>query len=110
MKYIVLYTLALFLINTPEASGQKPAIDLLPSSHEHIHPEAVIDTSYIRDSLIQITPGAKQESKPVKEIPMKESRRTGLHLDSILNKLVSKKLNQVTEAGIILIYRSISIQ
>ena len=108
MKYIVLYTLALFLMNLPEVSGQKPAIDLLPSSHGYIHPEAVIDTCYNGDSLIQIIPDIKQPSKPVKEIRLQESRRTGLNLDTILNRLISKKLNQVTGAGIILLYRTIS--
>lgn len=110
MKNIVLYTLALFLMNLPEVFGQKPAIELLPSSHEHNHPEAVIDTSYTGDSLIQIIPYTKLPSKPVKEIRLQESRRTGLNLDSVLNRLISKKLNQVTGAGIILLYRTISTQ
>ena len=110
MKYIVLYTLTLFLINIQEAAGQKPTIDLLPSSHAHLHPEAVIDTSYTGDSLIQIFPDIKYPSKPVKEIRQQESQSTGIYLDIILKRLISKKMNQVTGAGIILLYRTISIQ
>jgi hypothetical protein len=38
-----------------EAGGQKPAIDLLPSSQHHLHPEAIVDTGAVYDSSVHFT-------------------------------------------------------
>lgn len=44
MKYIVLYALAASLMINREAAGQKSAIKLLPSDHETVKREMVVDT------------------------------------------------------------------
>jgi hypothetical protein len=41
-----------------ETNAQKPAISLLPSKAETIHPEAIIDTTLTSDSLIRAIPAA----------------------------------------------------
>ena len=94
MKNIVLYGTVLvigLLTVFTEIAGQKPAFTLLPSTHHYIHPEAIIDTSVFCDSLASIVPGDCPLSSPLeniakKEIRRKESKRPGLHLDSLFHK------------------------
>ena len=95
MKNIVLYLIAGCLITFFESSGQKPTIELLPTSHQRIHPEAVVDTSHARDSLYKIVPhgnssvalsGDGETHGDIK----KESRRRWFQRDSIFQKKVLK--------------------
>ena len=46
MKNIVLYVLITLgsLLASGPATGQKPSIELLPTDHQHQHPEAMIDS------------------------------------------------------------------
>ncbi len=65
MKRIVLYTIVFttgLLACTPEISGQKPTIDLLPSANQHLHPEAIVDTTFSSDSLVKAKPGEQPSS------------------------------------------------
>ena len=52
MRNIVLYALLMFLILLPEAAGQKPVIELLPSDHERIVQYVWTDTSNTGDTLL----------------------------------------------------------
>ncbi len=95
MKNIVLYLIAGCLIIFVESSGQKPTIELLPTSHQRIHPEAVIDTSHSKDSLNKIVP---RENSTValsgepenKSVIKRESRRKWFQRDSVFQKKVLK--------------------
>jgi len=74
-----------------EASGQKTTIDLLPSSHQSIHPEAIIDPNFQNDSLLNMEPNDRSstmysEDKEKKRIFHRESRRTGFQIDSVFKK------------------------
>ncbi|MEN8228670.1 MAG: hypothetical protein ABFS38_10995 [Bacteroidota bacterium] len=64
MKYIVLYTMmmAALLMLFTEVTGQKPTIDLLPSKHKRIHPEAIVDTSFSNDSVVKFIPDDQSSS------------------------------------------------
>jgi len=108
MKNIVLYTIPLLLLLIfSEATAQKPTIDLLPSNHERPHPEAIVDTSYTKDTLVMNSPFEKQITNADSEVRKEEVRKKGIrrrwirsfeirkpgfHPDSILQKLVSKKV------------------
>jgi len=96
MKYIVLYIIVLLWINPSGTAAQKPAIILLPSAQEYIHPEVLIDTSFTNDSLIIAI-----QSDPKKESILESKHRekeTGL--DISFRKpgnypLLFKKLNPI---------------
>ena len=105
MKYIVLYIIAILWITSSETAAQKPAIDLLPSTHEQVHPEAWIDTSVTKDSLILISPDYQGTSSIViisYEDSIRKSRRpqkkTGL--DSLFKKRSTKMIKEGQWQGI----------
>ena len=52
MKYIVVYTIFILGLTSLNAEAQKPTIYLLPTVSESVHPEAMIDTIIIHDSLV----------------------------------------------------------
>ena len=54
MKYIVLYTILILGLGSLQSAAQKPSIDLLPVTSESLHPEALIDTFIIHDSLFLV--------------------------------------------------------
>ena len=79
MRYIVLYILTFWLLFVVEIPAQKPAISLIPSKVETIHPEAMIDTTLTSDSLIQVIPVALDSAaadSPGKQIPSGPARST----------------------------------
>ena len=51
MKYIVVYMIIFLGITPMKSAGQKPNIDLLPTAGNSMHPEALIDTSILCDTL-----------------------------------------------------------
>ncbi len=64
MKLIVLYRLALMagmLVTMTSMAGQKPTIDLLPSSNQYMHPAAMLDTSSIIDTLVKVIPAGQPQ-------------------------------------------------
>ena len=78
-----------------EIAGQKPSFTLLPSTHHRIHPEAIVDTSFFYDAQTSIVNG--NSDRPLtspsgnltrKEIHEKESKKPGLHIDSLFQKPV----------------------
>ena len=104
MKYIVLYITAILWITSSEAAAQKPTIDLLPSTHEHVHPGAVIDTCSLNDSLVLIAPRHPGTSTPVilseRDSIRKNERRKGTGLDSLFKKRYSRKVQEGVKTGI----------
>ena len=107
MKNIVLYTIPLLLFVFSESVSQKPTIDLLPSNHERPHPEARVDTSNTKDTLIMKSTVVEKITEAGTGIQHGEVRKKGnrkgwlrgnatgkpgLHPDSIFLKLVSKKV------------------
>ncbi|MCP4310983.1 MAG: hypothetical protein GY790_06950 [Bacteroidetes bacterium] len=52
MKYIVVYIILILGLTSLNSAAQKPTIGLLPKTSERIHPEAMIDTCIIHDSLV----------------------------------------------------------
>ena len=102
MKHIVLYTMVMItglLMAFPAAIAQKPAIDLLPSTQLRVHPEAMVDTSFSTDSLVNFIPDnqpsySDKENKEKRSFWKKESRRPGLQLESLFQKQVSSKDRQ----------------
>lgn len=108
MTNIVLYRVALtigILMAVTMAKGQKPAIDLLPSSHQYMHPAALIDTSSKNDTLahiipVQISPAIHTDSISV-EKEKKKDFKFGLDLDSILKNGEVRKVRVNPGSGLI---------
>ena len=107
MKNIVLYTISfmtgLLMIST-EMISQKPAIDLLPSSHQRIHPEAIADTSFTSDSQVKIVPVIPPSHKPSSHLIYKETRKnedkkSWIHFDSIFQREVSRNGRTSNRSG-----------
>ena len=107
MKNIVLYTISfmtgLLMIST-EMISQKPAIDLLPSSHQRIHPEAIADTSFTSDSQVKIVPVIPPSHKPSSHLMNKETRKnedkkSWIHFDSIFQREVSRNGRTSNRSG-----------
>jgi len=77
--------------------GQKPAINLLPSSHHSMHREAMIDTSFASDSLFKYVPIPLPQFIDIdtlKADPVKKVRRQiGPSFDSIFNKEEARKFS-----------------
>jgi hypothetical protein len=98
MKYIVLYTFAIWLLVNSEATAQKPVIDLLPSDHKPIHQNAVADTGFVGDSLVEVLQEKVQVERVIPHTNLtsessnvglnNKSRNTGLVRTSIMNRLV----------------------
>jgi len=107
MKNIVLYGMVLMvglLMVCTEIDGQKPAYDLLPSSHNSIHPEAIVDTSIIcndEDSIVPDNYPLTSSSEIIinKETRRNEKKRPGLHLDSLFKKSVSENEHPGKRSG-----------
>jgi len=97
MKNIVLYILATLLMIYSETSAQKPVIDLLPSDHEPIHQNAVADTGFAGDSLVEVQPNRGQVDSVVPDknhtpessnvVLKNKPRKTGLVGNSILKRV-----------------------
>ena len=84
--------LAILLLILPEAAGQKPVIDLLPSDHAHYYHDALNDTGYVRDTLVPVIPVKPKAPDTTRVIRKKESRNTVLHPGTILNRMVSTRV------------------
>ena len=108
MNNIVLYKLVFLtgiLLAVNLVRAQKPAIDLLPSSHQYNHPAAIIDTSFANDSLTFQAPFPVSDSSyipaPEAEKEKKRKFQFGLNLDSILHKGEVRKSQVSTRTGLI---------
>ncbi len=107
MKHIVLYTLVLVTglhMFCTEVAGQKTSIDLLPSAHQYIHNEAIVDTSLWNDTLATIVPDDPPSTiylkeKEKKRIRRKESRRIDFQIDSLFQKTDGKSTRTVKRPG-----------
>ncbi len=87
-----------------EVAGQKTSIDLLPSAHQYIHNEAIVDTSLWNDTLATIVPVDPPSTfylkdKEKKRIRRKESWRIGFQLDSLFQKTDGKSTRTVKRSG-----------
>jgi hypothetical protein len=86
MKNIVLYTivfLGVLLAGIP-VNAQKPAIELLPTDHQHQHPEAMADTISLGESMQARQPVTDSSTYRQKSLNLykKEDgthKRTGWH-------------------------------
>jgi hypothetical protein len=104
MKYIVLYALILLVASLTDVTAQKPAYELLPATHELVHPEAVVDTSHTTDAMEKFTithqdapdpdPDLRQE-----KIRRDENRKKIFSLDSLFRKQDKKKAHSVEQPG-----------
>jgi hypothetical protein len=110
MNNIVLYRLFLsmgILVLATSLAAQKPNIDLIPSSHQILPTEAVIDTSRALDSLIQnsylLDPGVQENPGPDVQVK-KKRRQIGPSIDSLLRKPESKKAVSERPAGKLSLY------
>ena len=98
MKYIVVYILFFLLTGTSETAAQKPAIILLPTAQEHIHPEVLIDTCFKKESRISDGEINNRELKnPESEEKVKNSGVEVLFQETgnnplLFNKLISRKI------------------
>ncbi len=107
MKNIVLYTVSFMtglLLISSEIISQKPAIDLLPSTHQRIHPEAMLDTGIASDSQIVIVPlhlPLKTDSDNIvkKENWQGENNRKWIDFDSVFQRQDSKNKPLVKRSG-----------
>jgi hypothetical protein len=107
MNNLVLYRIALalgILMAVSVTRGQKPAIDLLPSSHQYMHPAAILDTSSVNDTLIYIPPFQEPENAVSDSLKVQKEKkhhfRFGLNLDSILHKGEVRKNQVGTRSGL----------
>lgn len=84
--------MAIFLMTLVDASGQKPTIGLLPSAHQRVHPEGVIDTIHSKDSLGKTMQHEHASSIVVsgdrdnRRAFRKENRRRWFQTDSIFRR------------------------
>ena len=107
MKNIVLYTvslMAVLLMVSAEMICQKPAIDLLPFTHQRIHPEAVLDTGFASDSQIVIVPLNPPSNTPSGNIVKKgnrqsENNRKWIDFDSIFQRQEFKNEHPAKKSG-----------
>ena len=89
-----------------EIAGQKPAFTLLPSTHHRIHPEAILDTSIVYVAQTSIVTGdcdcpltSPSGNLAHREIQQKESKKPGLHMDSLFQKPVFKNEHPGKRSG-----------
>jgi len=108
MRNIVLYRLIFgtgMLMILSALAGQKPAIDLLPSSHQYMHPAAIIDTSFANDSLSGISPIPRPPAAITDTLAIEKKEKKhfhfGLDLDSILKNGEVRKVRQESGSGLI---------
>jgi hypothetical protein len=106
MKNIVLYIFISLvpLLTGTQASGQKPAIDLLPTNHQNQHPEAKANTIPLRDSVHRLDsltiPAVSQTGRTVGgEIVEWEKPRTGWQFDSFSFKRDSGRQEKKIKSG-----------
>jgi len=111
MNNIVLYKIIQivgFLALATAMTAQKPAIDLIPSSHQIMHSEAIIDTSYAIDSLIRMNSYAQPPADQTENVPIenvkKERRQIGPSMDSLFRKPETKKMQSTRKTWRISIY------
>jgi hypothetical protein len=111
MNNIVLYktvvALALLVLVT-SLSAQAPAIDLIPSSHQVPHSEAIIDTSYVLDTTsfendVPHTPVLLKENSG-RERLKKERRQIGPSMDSLFRKSETSHSGSGKKTGSITLY------
>jgi hypothetical protein len=101
MRNIVLYKIVLLagmLMTITILHGQKPTLRLLPSSHQYMHPEPRIDTSFTNDSLSKYIPSPTPkyfDIDTLKADPVKKVRRQiGPSFDSIFNKEETQRISR----------------
>ena len=98
MKYIVVYIITMIWFTASETAAQKPTLDLLPSTHEHVHPEAVIDTGSTIESLVLFAPNTPGASSPVilseGDGIGKNERQKGTGLDPLFKRRITKKVQE----------------
>jgi hypothetical protein len=111
MNNIVLYKIIFlsgFLALATATSAQKPAIDLIPSSHQIMHPDASIDTSLVLDSLVRmkayVQPPAKNTEKAPIENVKKVRRQIGPSMDSLFKRTEKKEMQSTRKAGSLSLY------
>jgi hypothetical protein len=91
------------LILAQSLSAQKPAIDLIPSSHQFVQPKAIVDTSFVLDSMVHKNVHKNTYAQPpaVKE---KKRRQIGPSMDSLLRKPETRKAESIKAPGSISLY------
>ena len=111
MNNIVLYKMVLltgFLALASVMSAQKPVIDLIPSSHQIMNPEAIVDTSMAIDSLVRknayVQPPADQKENATIEKVKKERRQIGPSMDSLFRKPETRNTQSTRTTGSISLY------
>ena len=86
MRYIVVYTILILGAGSLKTAAQKPTIDLLPSAHENIHTQAMVDTCVTPDSLLlfdSIAPLPEADKKVISESLYKEGYSPALRRRSL---------------------------
>jgi hypothetical protein len=100
--------LAGFLTLTTVMAAQKPVIDLIPSSHQIMNPEAIVDTSVAIDSLVRknayVHPPADQNENATIENMKKERRQIGPSMDSLFRKPETRNTKSTRTTGSISLY------
>ena len=98
MRDIVLYKIGLlvgFLMIGTLLTGQKPAINLLPSSHHYMHPEPMIDTSLANDSFPIYNPKIQSHSNETDTLDRVTEKKVrpqiGPSFDSVFQKERARK-------------------
>ena len=102
MNNIVVYRMILtvgLLVLAISLSAQKPAIDLIPSSHHFTQPEAIVDTSFALDSLVY---KSKYDQAPA--VQKKVRRQIGPSIDSLLRKPETRNAKSIKTTGSISLY------
>jgi len=111
MNNIVVYKKILtigLLVLAISLSAQKPAIDLIPSSHQMRESKAIVDTSFALDSMalknkfVQPTVIQKENTSP--ESLKKERRQIGPSMDSLLRKPETRKADSNRTSGSLSLY------
>ncbi len=80
-------------------SAQKPAIDLIPSSHQIMQPKAIVDTSFVLDSMVH-----KNIYTLPPDVQKKERRQIGPSIDSLFGKPEARKAESIKPTGSISLY------
>jgi len=108
MKYIVVYIIMILGLTSLKSEAQKPSIDLLPTSSESAHPEAIIDTSINHNSLVlfdSIAPLSDTVQGVVSELKYtgdaspafrKRTTKLGAKIRPGLYPLIFKKINPIS--------------
>jgi hypothetical protein len=102
MNNIVVYKIILtvgLLVLAISLSAQKPAIDLIPSSHQVMQLETTVDTSFTLDSLVNMS---KHTQAPA--VQKKVRRQIGPSIDSLLRKPETRDAKSIKTTGSISLY------